>query len=235
MTANALPPVVVMVDPGRDLSRTLEPCLGAEGFQVKSLEDGGAAARRVPEIGPDLVILELGLPGTDRLQVLTRLRRSDPGLPVLVVTERDHRLEGLLGLRLGADDYVTTPFDPSEVIVRIEAILRRAGRHPRFRREESLVRFGSIEIDRAARIVRKEGADIGLAPRSFDLLVALYERRGRVASRCELLREVWSHRALVATRTVDTHIAELRKKLEDVPSDPSRILTVPKVGYRLAR
>jgi two-component system, OmpR family, alkaline phosphatase synthesis response regulator PhoP len=137
----------------------------------------------------------------------------------------------VLGFRSGADDYVTKPFGLLELLARVEALLRRSGA---LETAESL-RFGPVEIDRAARTVTRLGEPVSLAPREFDLLVALYDRGGAVASRQELLREVWGHRGAVLTRTVDIHVAELRRKLETDPAEPQHILTVWKRGYRLSR
>ncbi|MFW6079855.1 MAG: winged helix-turn-helix domain-containing protein, partial [Gemmatimonadota bacterium] len=137
------------------------------------------------------------------------------------------------GFRLGADDYVTKPFGVLELLARVEAILRRAGRGDAVEGDRGRVeRFGDIEVDAAARTVRRNGEDLALTPKEFDLLLALIRRRGAVASRLELMRDVWGHRAAVVSRTVDTHIAELRRKLEDDPSEPRHLLTVRKAGYR---
>jgi DNA-binding response OmpR family regulator len=149
---------------------------------------------------------------------------------VLVLTARGEEADKVLGFRLGADDYVTKPFGLLELLARVDALLRRAGRDGARGRE--VERFGDVELDPAARTVRRAGEDVALTPKEFDLLLALLRRRGAVASRASLLKEVWGHRAPVHSRTVDTHIAELRRKVEREPSAPRFILTVPKVGYR---
>ena len=152
-------------------------------------------------------------------------------MPIIIVTAKDAEADKVAGLELGADDYVTKPFGVLEVLARISALLRRANRYASLKRVE---RIGAIEINRDTRIVTRQGRPVELSPMEYALLVALLSRRGAAASRLELLQEVWGHSAAVITRTVDTHIAELRRKLEDHPAQPAHILTVRKVGYRLA-
>jgi two-component system response regulator MtrA len=151
-------------------------------------------------------------------------------MPVLVLTARGEEADRVFGFRLGADDYVTKPFSLSELIARVKAILRRtqssAPAHP------PTEKFGTVEVNPASRTVTKGGEPVQLTPKEFDLLLALIRRRGAVASRLELLKEVWGHQAEVMTRTVDIHVAELRRKVEQDPSQPKHILTVWKAGYR---
>jgi DNA-binding response OmpR family regulator len=155
-------------------------------------------------------------------------------MPVLILTARGEESDKVRGLRLGADDYVTKPFGVLELLARVEALLRRAGNGSSGARAKPVVeRFGEIEVDPATRTVLRGGKPVYLTPMEFDLLCALVARRGVVASRLELMREVWGHQAAVLSRTVDTHVAELRRKLERDPSNPRHILTVRKAGYRL--
>jgi two-component system, OmpR family, alkaline phosphatase synthesis response regulator PhoP len=166
--------------------------------------------------------------------VLRTLREQGHEMPVLILTARGEEADKVLGFRLGADDYVTKPCGVLELLARVGALLRRArtqdnGGQPKV----ALEHFGDVEINPASRTVTKAGRPVALSPKEFDLLLALVRRRGAVASRLELLREVWGHRVEVMTRTVDIHIAELRRKLEDDPSQPKHILTVWKAGYRL--
>jgi len=178
------------------------------------------------------VILDLMLPDGDGLDVCRDIRaRGDT--PVLILTARGEETDKVLGFRLGADDYVTKPFGVLELLARVEAILRRVrgnGEHG-----PPCLRFADVEVEVAAHRVLKAGEDVALTPKEFDLLLALMRREGAVASRVELMKEVWGHRAAVASRTVDTHVAELRRKLEDEPADPRHILTVHKAGYRFQR
>jgi two-component system response regulator MtrA len=166
--------------------------------------------------------------------VLSRLRRNGLEVPVLILTARGQEVDKVRGFRLGADDYVTKPFGVMELLLRIEAILRRArAAAPGPRRAGAAHRIGEIDIDEEDHRVRRAGADVAITPKAFELLVALLRKDGRVATRVELLRDVWGYSSAVTTRTVDTHIAELRRKLEANPAEPRHILTVWKVGYRL--
>jgi two-component system response regulator MtrA len=181
-------------------------------------------------------MLDLMLPGMDGYRVLRQLRDSGSDVPVLILTARGEEADKVLGFRLGADDYVTKPCGVLELLARVGALLRRsraADHRAAGAGGDAIERFGGVEINPASRTVTKHGAAVALSPKEFDLLLALVRRRGAVASRVELLREVWGHRVEVMTRTVDIHIAELRRKLEDDPSEPRHILTVWKAGYRL--
>jgi two-component system response regulator MtrA len=181
------------------------------------------------------VILDLMLPGMDGYRELRSLRDDGLEMPVLILTARGQEADKVLGFRLGADDYVTKPCGVLELLARVGALLRRSRMSERSAHSggETIERFGNVEINPASRTVTKGGQLVALSPKEFDLLLTLVRRRGAVASRVELLREVWGHRVEVMTRTVDIHIAELRRKLEDDPSAPRHILTVWKAGYRL--
>jgi two-component system response regulator MtrA len=169
----------------------------------------------------------------DGYRVLKSLRDDGLEMPVLILTARGQEADKVLGFRLGADDYVTKPCGVLELLARVGALLRRSRMADHRVPLEAIERFGEVEINPASRTVAKGGTAVALSPKEFDLLLALVRRRGAVASRVELLREVWGHRVEVMTRTVDIHIAELRRKLEDDPSQPRHILTVWKAGYRL--
>jgi two-component system alkaline phosphatase synthesis response regulator PhoP len=196
--------------------------------------DGKEGLSRARSLSPDLVILDLMLPGLDGFRVLRALREEKREMPVLILTARGEEADKVRGLRLGADDYVTKPFGVLELLARVEALLRRSGNGgPSGRTKPTVERFGEVEVDASTRTVRLAGKPVYLTPMEFDLLCALIRRRGAVASRIELMREVWGHQAAVLSRTVDTHVAELRRKLESDPSNPRHILTVRKAGYRL--
>jgi DNA-binding response OmpR family regulator len=222
---------ILVVEDNADLAFGLRNNFEIEGYDVEVATDGLEGATRARDWKPDLVVLDLMLPGMDGYRVLRTLRSEGIAVPVLILTARGEEADKVMGFRHGADDYVTKPFGVLELLARVEALLRRSARgdaavHP-------AVKFGEITIERASRLVRRGAESVNLAPLEYDLLLALYDRRGAVASRLELMREVWGHQAAVVSRTVDTHILELRKKLERDPTSPRHILTVRKTGYRL--
>ena len=224
---------ILVVEDNADLAYGLRNNLEIEGYQVDVAEDGPqgmATARRAP---PDLMILDLMLPGADGFRVLKTLRDEGAKFPVLILTARGEETDKVRGLKLGADDYVTKPFGVLELLARVEALLRRA--QPAGNGSREMFRFGDVEVDTATRTVTKGGREVTLAPKEYDLLLALLKRQGAVASRINLMTQVWGYSAAVLSRTVDTHIAELRRKLENVSPEPKHILTVRKVGYRLDR
>ena len=228
---------ILVVEDNADLAYGLRNNLEIEGYEVEVAGDGEVGLQRAQQGGdgaPDLIVLDLMLPKLDGFRVLHELRRGGVEAPVLVLTARGEETDVVRGLRLGADDYVTKPFGILELLARVDALLRRAGPGPPDQAPRFL-EFADLEVDLAARTVTRRGRAAPLTPKEFDLLVALLRRDGAVASRVELIQEVWGYPASVVTRTVDTHIAELRRKLEDDPSEPKHILTVPRVGYRLQR
>jgi two-component system alkaline phosphatase synthesis response regulator PhoP len=229
---------ILVIEDAPDLADGLRANLEVEGYDVTVAhtgEEGLAAAQR---IRPDLVLLDVMLPGIDGYQVLARLRQVPLDTPVLILTARGEEVDKVRGFRTGADDYVTKPFGVLELLLRIKALLRRSpGREARDESGASpapsrVIRAHGLEIDPEDRIVRRSGTEIPLTPKAFDLLVALIHKQGRVASRQELLHHVWGYADSVTTRTVDAHIAELRRKLETDPAEPELIVTVWKVGYR---
>ena len=227
-------PRILIVEDNPDLAYGLRTGLEIEGYDVQVAEDGETGLDRARGWSPDLVMLDLMLPGMDGYRVLRTLREGGSDVPVLILTARGEEADKVLGFRLGADDYVTKPCGVLELLARVGALLRRSRlADHRASNPDELERFGSVEINPASRTVTKEGTPVALSPKEFDLLLALVRRRGAVASRVELLREVWGHRVEVMTRTVDIHIAELRRKIEADPSQPRHILTVWKAGYRL--
>ena len=226
---------ILLVEDNANLAFGLSRSLQAEGFDVEVEGDGAAGLARASAVKPDLIVLDLMLPTMDGYTVLEKLRAAGNRVPVLILTARGEETDKISGFRLGADDYVTKPFSLSELIARVQAILRRARGSEATAESMATEQFGAISIDPSSRLVLRSGAPVALTPKEFDLLLTLARRKGAVASRLELLKEVWGHQAEVMTRTVDIHIAELRRKLEDDPSDPKHILTVWKAGYRLER
>ena len=224
---------VLVVEDNPDLAFGLRNNLEIEGYEVDVAESGPGGLDRAREGNPDLVILDLMLPGFDGYRVLRALREDGLAMPVLILTARGEEADKVRGFRLGADDYVTKPFGVLELLARVEALLRRSPKHRADANGAVHERFGEIDVDISARAVHRDGQPVSLTPMEFDLLLALLRRRGAVASRLELMKEVWGYHASVVSRTVDTHVAELRRKLEEDPAMPRHILTVRKAGYRL--
>ncbi len=234
MTAAAPPPSaprrVLVVEDNAVLADGLRHNLAFEGYAVRvagSAADGLAALRAE---AAELVILDLMLPDGDGFHVLRALRAAGDATPVLVLTALGDEADKVRGLRLGADDYVTKPFGLLELLARVDALLRRAAPS---RAGQPRERFGAVEVCEATHEVTRAGAPVALRPKEYELLCALLRRGGAVATRDELLREVWRYDASVTSRTVDTHVLELRRKLEDDPANPRHLLTVRKTGYRL--
>jgi two-component system response regulator MtrA len=225
---------VLVIEDNANLAFGLTRSLESEGYEVEAADDGNKGLELARTCGADLIVLDLMLPGIDGYSVLRQLREKGSDIPVLILTARSEEADKVVGFRLGADDYVTKPFGLSELLARVQAILRRARGGDRKEDEKPAIeQFADVTINVPARSVTKADNQIALTPKEFDLLLALIRRKGAVASRIELLKEVWGHQAEVMTRTVDIHIAELRRKLEDDPATPRHILTVWKAGYRL--
>ncbi|MEJ2239197.1 MAG: response regulator transcription factor [Gemmatimonadales bacterium] len=223
---------ILVVEDNADLAFGLQTALEIDGYDVEVAEDGRRGLERLRQSEPDLLILDLMLPAMDGYSVLRAARGEGMTMPVLILTARGEEADKVLGLDCGADDYVTKPFGTLELLARVRAQLRRSQLGPA---EDDVLKeqFGDIEVDGAAHTVTRAGTLVSLTPKEFDLLVALVRRRGAAATREDLLKEVWQYEDGVMTRTVDIHIAELRRKLETNPARPQHILTVRKVGYRL--
>jgi len=226
---------VLVIEDNADLAFGLRNNLEIEGYEVEVAGDGQAGLERARRVRPDLIILDLMLPSLDGFRVLKAIRQDELAMPILILTARGEESDKVRGLKLGADDYVTKPFGVLEILARVEALLRRNPGliGPARPAAHSIERFGDVEIDVSTRTVTRSGEIVEVAPREYELLLALVRRRGAVVSRLELMREVWGYSDSVISRTVDTHIAELRRKLEKDAADPRHILTVRKVGYRL--
>ena len=228
-------PQLLVIEDNSDLAFGLQTILEFEGYEVEVAEDGEAGLERARETDPELIILDLMLPRKGGYEVLRELRTGGSRTPVLILTARSQESDLIMGFNLGADDYVTKPFSTAELVARVRALLRRSRLQAGEGEGEGAVeRFGEIEVNPDSRMVLKRGEAVELTPKEFDLLLALVRRRGAVASRGELLKEVWRYGNVeIMTRTVDVHIAELRRKLEDDPAEPRHILTARKAGYRL--
>jgi two-component system, OmpR family, alkaline phosphatase synthesis response regulator PhoP len=224
---------VLVIEDNEDLAFGLRTALEFDGYDVDVALDGAGGFALATTSRPDLVILDLMLPDTDGYTILRRLRERGERGPILILTARGEEADVVLGFSCGADDYVTKPFSTAELLARVRALIRRATAETP-RPGSGNERFGAVEVDAAARTVHRAGHQVELTPMEFELLLALLRRRGSIASRAELLREVWRYdNPDVLTRTVDIHIAELRRKLEDDPARPTHILTARKLGYRL--
>ncbi len=223
---------ILVVEDNHDLAYGLQNNLEIEGYAVEVAGDGRAALECVPKVKPDLVILDLMLPELDGYRVLQQLRADGWDMPVLILTARGEEADKVQGFRLGADQYVTKPFGLLELLARVDRLLERA-RESEAANECELRGFGDVAVDTAARRVVRCGDEVPCTPKAYELLLTLLRHRGSALTRQELLLEVWGYPSSVLTRTVDTHIAELRRKLERDPSEPEHIVTVRKVGYRL--
>jgi two-component system alkaline phosphatase synthesis response regulator PhoP len=221
---------VLLVEDEPGLVLTLGDRLRAEGYAVAHAADGDAGFERAATEPFDLLILDVGLPKRDGFAVVRDLRQRGVRTPVLMLTARGQVADRVVGLRLGADDYLVKPFDAQELLARIEALLRRAGRaSPASGRH----RFGDVTVDVGRAEVWRGEAAVDLSAKEFGLLCCLLEHRGHVVSRDDALTEVWGYDATPTTRTVDVHVAGLRQKLEPDPGRPRHIVTVHGRGYKL--
>ena len=222
---------VLVAEDDPDLALGLKNNLEIDGYEVRVARDGDEALASALQWRPDLLILDLVMPKLDGMRVLRSLRERDTKIAVLVLTARGEEADKVRGLKLGADDYVTKPFGLLELLARVESLLRRAGESKESATE--VLRFGDIEVDPVARRVRKAGLEVALRPKEYDLLLELLRHRGEVRSRLDLMQVVWGYSSAVITRTVDTHMFELRRKLEADAARPRHIMTVRGIGYRL--
>jgi DNA-binding response OmpR family regulator len=218
---------VLVVDDEPMVREVLERYLTAEGFAVGVATDGEEALVRFGEDTPDLVLLDLMLPKIDGYEVFSRIREQG-STPVIMLTARGDETDRIVGLDLGADDYVTKPFSPREVVARVRAVLRRSAITP----DGEPLRYGDLEIDGARREARLRGQPVRLTRKEFELLYHLASRPGVALSRTQLLEDVWDFAWDGDSSTVTVHVRRLREKVEDDPSAPSRIVTVWGVGYR---
>jgi DNA-binding response OmpR family regulator len=221
---------VLVVDDEPIVREVVVRYLRREGYETLEAADGIRARELLEANEPSLVVLDLMLPGTSGLE-LCRWIRSRSNLPVIMLTARGEESDRIVGLELGADDYVTKPFSPRELAVRVRAVLRRSGGS---RRTDERLVFADLEIDAGTREVRRRGQELRLTAREFDLLYFLASNRRRVFSREHLMERVWGYSAALDTGTVTVHVRRLREKIEDDPSVPRLLETVWGVGYRFA-
>jgi DNA-binding response OmpR family regulator len=227
---------ILVVEDNKDLALGLRENLEERRYQVQVASTAGDALARLRVYRPDLMVLDLGLPDGDGLGMIERLRDAGDHTLILVLTARSRQDAKVLGLRIGADDYVTKPFDLEELVARVEVLLRRlrpVEAHALPSIADAVVMIGETEVDVRARVLRRNGESLIVSRIGFELLLALLRRRGAVVSRAELMRDVWGYDESVVSRTLDTHIFELRQLVEPDPSAPVHIRTVWRIGYRL--
>lgn len=222
MTTQAPARTIAVIEDESSIAAAVAARLRSEGYRVETAGDGLAGVALCEDLRPDLVVLDLMLPGLDGLEVCRRIQR-ERAVPVLMLTARDSETDLVVGLEVGADDYLTKPFSARELVARVRAILRRSDGMPR---PGSMIVVGDVEIDAEARRVRVRGSEVHLTPTEFDLLRYLAERPDRVSTREELLEQVWGYAVALGLRTVDSHVRSLRRK---VGTDVIR--TVHGVGY----
>jgi two-component system alkaline phosphatase synthesis response regulator PhoP len=227
---------ILIVDDEPPIVDLIASYLRADGFNVHTAQDGPTALAQARAVRPDLIVLDVMLPGMDGMEVCRRIQQEFD-VYVLMLTARAEEIDKIAGLSVGADDYLTKPFSPRELVVRVKAILRRSralGPRPAAQRahERPALRFDDLMIDPETREVWHDSTQVDLTPREFDLLYALAEQPGRVFNRDQLLERVWGHDFAGIDRVVDVHIGLLRRKLEDDPANPTVIQTVRGVGYK---
>jgi DNA-binding response OmpR family regulator len=224
---------ILIVEDEEAIAAFVQTALERDGFTVEWVGDGANALSAFDSFRPDLVLLDLALPGMDGLQVCQVMRTYEQYVPVIMLTARTDDVDKIVGLEVGADDYVTKPFNARELVARVRAVLRLAHRSAGGCPADCL-RFGPLEIDLSGRQVLKAGEPIDLTPKEFDLLVLLARHPGRVFGRDTLLERVWGYDFAGDSRTVDVHVGRLRRKLEEDPHKPRYLLTVRSIGYKFA-
>jgi DNA-binding response OmpR family regulator len=224
----AKPQTVLVVEDEASIASFVAAYLKNAGYAVRTTASGAEALKLVASEKPALVVLDLMLPDMDGVEVCKRIRQTTD-LPVLMLTARDEDVDKIIGLEVGADDYMTKPFNPRELVARVKAILRRSGPE-RDKRESAVLEHGDLRVDAGRREVKVGDQEIQLAPKEFDLLWELLDHRGLVLTRDQLLERVWGYTFAGDTRTVDVHVRQLRRKLEDA----SPIVTVWGVGYKVS-
>ena len=225
-------PSILLVEDEAGLRMTLSDRLGSEGYRVETAADGPHGFEQAESGGFDLILLDVMLPGKNGFDVCRDLRQAGVTTPILMLTARGETVDKVLGLKIGADDYLTKPFEMLELLARVEALLRRGAGSPPS--SASAYQFGPVRFDFRRTEVHREGQPVTLSAKEFQLLRYFIEHRGDTLSRETLLQQVWGYDATPSTRTVDVHVAWLRQKLESDPKKPEWILTVRGLGYKFA-
>ena len=222
--------IILIVEDDAGIQMILRDALTSQGYQVTTADDGMKGLQLAKELKPALIILDVMLPLMGGFEVCKNIRKEGIVSPILMLTVKDEELDKVLGLELGADDYVTKPFSLKELTARIKALLRRV---EDYQEEMSVFRFGNVELDFHKYESRKAGQDLGLSPLELKILRLMITRKGKVITRDEFLDAIWGvDNLIVSHRTVDSHIAHIRKKVEENPSDPKHILSVHSIGYK---
>ena len=221
---------ILLVEDEEGLRITLQDRLSGEGYEVETAEDGRVGFERAAGGGFDLIVLDVMLPAKSGIDVCRDLRRQGNQTPILMLTAKSQTIDKVLGLKIGADDYLTKPFEMLELLARIEALLRRSQGSPKALPES--YEFGSVRVDLRGTRVFHGDEELSLSAKEFQLLQYFLEHRGETLARDKLLREVWGYQSAPATRTVDVHVAWLRQKIEPDPKEPQWIVTVHGLGYR---
>jgi len=222
-------PKILVVDDDPAINEMLTIVLEAEGFETESVTDGAAAVPAFRKYEPDLILLDLMLPGMNGVDICREIRRES-AVPIVMLTAKTDTVDVVLGLESGADDYITKPFKPKELVARIRARLRRSDEEP-----AEVLHIGDLTVDVPQHMVTRSGAEISLTPLEFDLLLEMARRPNQVHTREELLENVWGYRNASDTRLVNVHVQRLRSKIEHDPENPEIILTVRGVGYKTGK
>ena len=223
---------ILIIEDEKDMVTGLKFNLEARDYTVIAAYDGEAGYQKALEEQPDLVILDLMLPKRNGYEVCKSLKKEIPDLPIIILTAKSQEAEIVTGLELGADDYITKPFSVLELLARIKSVLRRVKSGSQL---PEVYRFGNLEINFRKYYARKEGKSLTLSPREYEILKCLIERQGEIVSRDDLLNQVWGYYSFPNTRTVDAHIAKIRRKIEDKPEEPKLIITIHGIGYKFLK
>jgi DNA-binding response OmpR family regulator len=219
--------LIIEDDPAIQLG--LRKNLSYEGYRVITATDGDKGLELAFDSKPDLILLDLMLPGVNGFEICRTIRRHDPTVPILIISAKDQEIDKIMGFELGADDYITKPFSVKEVVARVKAALRRT---TALEQETEVLRFGPNEVDFQGRSLRIDGKEIDVSPREFDLLQYLSRNPNRVLSRDQILNRVWGYDYYGTARTIDNFVQKLRRKVEADPEEPQYIVTVRGVGYK---
>ena len=222
-------PSILLIEDDETIAKGLVAALEHERFDVRHADNGEDGLQMIRERSPDLLLSDIMLPGMDGLAVMRVVKQEFPGIPVIMLTAKSDEIDRVMGLEMGADDYVTKPFSVREVVARVKARLRERVTE---RRTPDQFSFGDVQVDLRRRVLTRDGKESRLTTHEAGTLAYLITHRGRDVSRDELLQNVWGYTAALTTRTVDNQILKLRKKIEQTPSQPRHILTVHGTGYR---